>query len=145
MKICSRCKESKPESDFGKSSKAKDGLQWHCRPCKAELHKLNRDARMVSIKASQQRRIEAGRDYVVNYLREHPCVDCGLSDLRVLEFDHVRGEKVDGVARLVRQAYRLEAIIAEIEKCEVRCRNCHTIKTYERLGGSWHNDFILPL
>lgn len=144
MKVCSRCKETKPVSEFGKSSKAKDGLQWHCRTCKSELHRLNHDARMVSIKASQQKRIEAGREYVVEYLRENPCVDCGVSDIRVLEFDHVRGEKRNGVATLVQQAYSLEVIQAEIAKCEVRCRNCHVIKTYERLGGSWHDRFILP-
>lgn len=144
MKTCSRCKVEKSHSEFGKSAKAKDGLQWHCRTCKSELHKANHSARMVSIKASQDRRVKAGREYVAEYLGEHPCVDCGITDIRVLEFDHVR-DKINGVAQLVRQGYSLAAIKTEIEKCEVRCRNCHTIKTYERIGGSWHDNFILPL
>ena len=33
----------------------------------------------------------------------------------------------------------LEKLIAEVKKCEIRCRNCHAIKTYERLGGSWRD------
>lgn len=70
------------------------------------------------------------------------CVDCGLRDIRVLEFDHVRGQKVESIGVMVRRGYALEAIRAEIAKCEVRCRNCHVIATLSRLGRSWHDDFI---
>ncbi len=32
-KICGNCKENKPRSEFTKCSRAKDGLQWHCKVC----------------------------------------------------------------------------------------------------------------
>lgn len=80
------------------------------------------------------------RVYVVEYLLQHPCVDCGETDLRVLEFDH-RGDvpKRLGVGRLVSGGtWGLEAVIREIAKCDVRCANCHrkrTIGTPEWFAG----------
>lgn len=39
--------------------------------------------------------------------------------------------------QLVRNGFRIAIIAAEIDRCDVRCRNCHAIVTYERMGGSW--------
>jgi hypothetical protein len=53
----------------------------------------------------------------------------------VLEFDHVRGDKLNSVSVL---AYSLGAslkrIQTEIDKCEVRCANCHRRKTARQFG-----------
>ena len=70
------------------------------------------------------------------------CKDCGNSDIRVLEFDHVRGTKVASVGSMVRRGRALAAIRAEIAKCEVRCRNCHAIATITRNGSSWHDAYL---
>ena len=72
------------------------------------------------------------RIFVENYLLEHPCVDCGIKDTRVLEFDHVRGKKDGNISHAVNQIWSLEKLIKEIDKCEVRCANCHRIVTKER-------------
>lgn len=32
-KFCTKCLEIKPKSEFYRNSRAKDGLQWTCRPC----------------------------------------------------------------------------------------------------------------
>ena len=80
--------------------------------------------------------IEDNQKRLADYLRRHPCVDCGQTDIRVLEFDHVRGNKTLEVAKLLDRAISWSAIEAEIAKCEVRCANCHRIKTNER-GGWW--------
>ena len=79
------------------------------------------------------------REYIVPLLAEG-CVDCGNTDIRVLEFDHVRGVKVDNVTSMLKDA-SFERIQAELAKCEVRCRNCHVIVTYQRRGGSWHDSY----
>jgi hypothetical protein len=39
MKVCSKCKEEKDESEFCKDIHNKDGLHGHCKNCKAEYQK----------------------------------------------------------------------------------------------------------
>lgn len=41
--------------------------------------------------------------------------------------------------RLVRDGFSRRVVAAEIEKCDVRCRNCHAIATYERMGKNWRS------
>lgn len=72
------------------------------------------------------------------YLLKNPCVDCGQTDIRVLEFDHVHGNKSASITNLLKNAAPWSSIEAEIAKCEVRCVNCHRIKTGER-GGWWRH------
>ena len=77
---------------------------------------------------------EKKRVVVLEYLKRHPCVDCGESDPVVLEFDHVRGEKKAGISKMLTNKVPLKTLLAEIAKCEVRCANCHRRKTYRE----WH-------
>lgn len=74
------------------------------------------------------------RRFVYQYLAAHPCVDCGESNVLVLEFDHVRGTKKNDVAHMVHGSHSLETLRREIAKCEVRCANCHRIATAKRSG-----------
>ena len=68
------------------------------------------------------------------------CIDCGITDDRVLEFDHVIGDKVSSVKRLADSLASLDRIKTEIRKCKVRCCNCHRIKTQTQLG--WRKDWV---
>ena len=79
------------------------------------------------------------REYINDYLKSHPCVDCGISDRRVLEFDHVRGIKFGNVSKSIGECWNLQRLSDEIEKCEVRCCNCHRIKTRERIDYNKNN------
>jgi hypothetical protein len=71
------------------------------------------------------------REFIDNYLLQHPCIDCGNTDIRILEFDHVRGIKKDGVKVLSGRSQSLDTIKTEISKCEVRCPNCHTLRHWK--------------
>ena len=82
-------------------------------------------------KNKNQRIRNRNKKFLKDYLLEHPCVDCGFSDVRALEFDHVHGEKKKEVARLATDGVGLATLQKEIDKCEVRCANCHRIKTVE--------------
>lgn len=64
------------------------------------------------------------------------CTDCGYNRCaEALDFDHVKGNKVLGVTRLA-QSTDWEAVLKEIEKCVVRCSNCHREKTATRRKSS---------
>ena len=87
---------------------------------------------MERIRRNDALRAAANRANVLAYLQTHACVDCGVSDPLVLEFDHVRGVKRMDVSRLVAAGYPWPAIEEEIAKCEVRCANCHRRVTHVR-------------
>ena len=75
---------------------------------------------------------ERNLNYIKNYLSNNPCVDCGNNNIVVLEFDHVRGEKKYNVSDMYRGGYSLAIIQKEIDKCDVRCANCHRQITHLR-------------
>ena len=77
---------------------------------------------------------DRNRDLAYEYLSTHPCVDCGEADPVVLDFDHVDpAKKLWAVGKMLsRQAS--PAIEREIAKCEVRCANCHRIRTATQFG-----------
>jgi hypothetical protein len=52
----------------------------------------------------------------------------------VLQFDHVRGTKVDTISGLIADRASLKRIESEIAKCEIRCANCHSRKTARERG-----------
>jgi len=69
----------------------------------------------------------------VSFIKElYGCIDCGEDNPVVLDFDHVRGEKKNNISDMVNQSYCFETIQKEIDKCEVRCSNCHRKVTHER-------------
>ena len=65
------------------------------------------------------------RVLVDQFLANHPCVDCGKDDPDVLDFDHVKGIKIKNVSEMITDTSTLEQLVDEIDKCEVRCANCH--------------------
>ena len=138
MKKCAHCKEFKHLDEYAYSNKILKRRQKHCRDC---MRKFNRQSYLRrSEKKKQQvaedkvnRRAEA-KQFIWDYLTTRSCVDCGESDPRVLEFDHVRGKKVDAISNLPNRGFSLDRIQKEIRKCEVRCSNCHRRKTHKERG-----------
>ena len=72
------------------------------------------------------------RDFVKSIKEISECIDCGENNPLVLDFDHVRGDKVLAISDMVNRAYGINSISEEMEKCEVRCANCHRIITEKR-------------
>ena len=75
------------------------------------------------------------RQELLRYLESHACVDCGESDPVVLEFDHRDARtKSFSVGSVMQRGYSWASVVKEIEKCDVRCANCHRRRTAVQLG-----------
>ena len=61
------------------------------------------------------------------------CIDCGYAaHAAALQFDHTYDNKKANVSDLIRSDYSWKTIKEEIDKCVVRCANCHAIITAYR-------------
>lgn len=139
-KTCLRCGEERDaEKDFSWKNMKKGTRHIWCKDCLAEANRKHyRNNKQIYLERAITRNTlvsEENKRKLYNYLLSHPCVDCGKTDIRCLEFDHVEGEKLDAIFKMLGQSQSWEKIEAEIAKCEVRCANCHRIKTLER--GNW--------
>jgi len=55
---------------------------------------------------------------------ELPCIKCGETDIRCLDFHHRNPDsKILAVASMIRHSRK--KILEEIKKCDVLCANCH--------------------
>lgn len=136
MRRCGRCGARKPPDEFAWRRRARDQRDNYCRPCRATYkreHYARNKRRYIDSANRRTKRIVAERTaYLVAFLREHPCVDCGESDPIVLEFDHLRDKKF-GIGQGMRDR-PWQDVLAEIEKCDVVCANCHRRRTNQRGG-----------
>ncbi|ROR67261.1 hypothetical protein [Agrococcus jenensis] len=142
MKRCARCLAERPIEDFNRSPKNKDGRHSYCRACQKAHYRANAVRHKANVRRTSKARRQQALDAIMVRFSAG-CVDCGSSDIRVLEFDHVRGTKVASVSSMVRRGRALSIIQAEIAKCDVRCRNCHAIVTIKRRGSSWHDAYMM--
>lgn len=113
-----------------------------CKYCQSELSRFhyqnNKQAYKARSSARKTQILIENKPRLYAYLTSHPCIDCGQIDIRLLEFGHVYGQKSAEISDLLRQGFSWATIETEITKCEIRCANCHRIKTFEQRG-SWRN------
>lgn len=82
--------------------------------------------------AKSKRKQRIKRADIAKEKKNVPCADCGIKyPSYVMDFDHVRGDKIHKVSHLVLHGTR-ESVEEEIKKCEVVCANCHRVRTHER-------------
>jgi hypothetical protein len=137
LRSCRVCNETKPLTEFPFRSLARQTRQWICLSCQRQYTKVwyqqNRRKHIAAARVRRDREAQSLRLRIRDYLRDHPCVDCGEADPDVLDFDHLRDKRAD-VSRLVHGAVAWDLVAAEIAKCEVRCANCHRRRTANVLG-----------
>jgi hypothetical protein len=134
LKKCTDCEEYKELSAFNKNRAKKDGLGTKCRDCmkiyRKNHYQNNKDSYIADIMVRRRARKKIVVEKLLQYFLDNPCVDCGISDPRVLEFDHRDpAEKSRNVSEMLGGDWNWEVTLEEISKCDVRCANCHRIRT----------------
>jgi hypothetical protein len=134
VKTCTRCGETKPLDQFPPRRRGQSRLQSWCRACFATNnaryyleHHATQKARLLRNTVARR---EENKRRAIEYLAGHPCVDCGEPDVVVLQFDHLR-DKTANVSALINGGATWARIEREIAKCDVRCANCHRLRTAE--------------
>lgn len=133
---CTKCGALKRITDFAYRDKSRGSRRTNCRSCSS------RYSRDYYLRASGQRKLPTHQrnqrkrcfNEVVEYLRNHPCVECGETNPVLLDFDHRdQATKVADVAWLLARG-SIGDLRAEVAKCDVRCANCHRRRTARQLG-----------
>ena len=138
-KRCSTCHRQRPLSEFNKRARAKDGLQARCRECARTWYAANAEAHKRNVRLRNERLRREARLLLSAYLQEHPCVDCGERDLRVLDLDHEDPSgKTAAVGRMIVDSFSWARIEQEIAKCSVRCASCHRRRT-STMAADWRS------
>lgn len=129
---CPKCKILKDLSFFHKHKDR--NIQTYCKECRKKIDKecwikfSKNPEKMEKKKQYKDFRKQEARKYIFEYLKYHPCIDCGIADPIVLTFDHLNNKKFD-IGAASGGKFPLNALKEEIEKCVVRCSNCHLRKT----------------
>ena len=140
-KACTVCGIIKPLADYYFQRVAKNQLHSQCKDCyKAKRKKFAvehyakyGDAYRERARIRKRRMKRQRQDQLYAYLAGKSCLHCGVSDIRVLGFDHINpSTKKFTIARGVCGAYAWDIILAEIAKCRILCSNCHRIRTAEQ-------------
>jgi L-lysine 2,3-aminomutase len=142
-KTCTKCKIDKNIDQFRKRSKSKDGHESSCKDCRRAYDNssyASNEDRKLQIRQSAARQRIARAKWYREILSERCCIDCGQNDPELIEFDHVSGKKVSGVAIMVHNGAPVSAIMEEIDKCVVRCLYCHRKKSIRTLG--WYASLV---
>lgn len=144
-KACTKCGVVYSLDHFNKKG---SGRSTRCKKCVAEYYRnyyhSNPERKQYLIarnKANSALDWEEAKKLVLSAF-ESGCVDCGETDIRVLEFDH-KGDKEFNVSSLMRMN-SLEKLKNEIAKCEVVCANHHRIRTAKQFG-TWRHGHVYPL
>jgi len=145
VKTCSRCSEEKSLDDFSWQNKTKGKKQAWCKSCAVE-HRMEKYYQNYEAEREQRDKwkkvtSDRNRALVLAHLQANPCVDCEEADILVLEFDHRDPETKEACVSERMNSWSAKKLQFEIDKCDIRCRNCHAKRT-ARQRGSWRLEHI---
>ena len=145
-KECAKCHILKPLSEFNFKNKKLGRLNARCKSCTRKdirnAYYKNREYYLdYRAKINHSKRIKISQ-FIHEFLLHNPCIDCGVAEPEVLHFDHIHGQKKMEISKMRNGRYSLQAVVDEINKCVVRCANCHARKTAAEQG--WYKYLFAP-
>ena len=147
MKICSKCKLTKLETEYFVKDKKKGRLHAECKNCYREHRKVYYQEHYQKYGDEYRLRAKKRRDIIradlksrmKKYLCDKKCEMCGENDIVVLDFDHIIPKnKSFSIASGIRNGKNWDDILKEIKKCRILCANCHRRVTAKQ--NDWYRD-----
>lgn len=125
-KICTKCGEEKPLTEFNFKNKAKQKRQSQCKECQRarerELYNTSyREKNKDKYNKNRRCRREKMRD-IINNTKRQGCAICRELDVCCLDFHHLRDKEFEVSTGT---EVSLDRLLAEIDKCIILCANCH--------------------
>ena len=131
MRLCPCCGIKKEEGEYNKK---RTGLQPYCKVCQRERARKqyadNKEHQKKTIQRGKKARQISSHKYMLELFKSG-CVDCGITDPEVLEWDHLR-DKDQLISKLLAEGSSKERLDKELVKCDLVCANCHKKRTYKR-------------
>ena len=136
---CLSCKHPWPLTPeyWHRRQSSPDGFQARCKGCNnAAVKKWQEDNRPRYLQ-TQREHVSPLRAEVIQFKEDNPCADCRVFFPYVaMSFDHPPGaDKAGDVSKMAKGNGHLSGrarLLAEIEKCDLVCLNCHALRTHER-------------
>ncbi len=135
--LCNKCQKYKYITEFSFKDKKKNIRKKICKDChslyRKEHYLQNKDKYIAKARNWNRKQKEILSKYLFDRLSKSQCIDCNEKDILVLEFDHLQNKKL-GIAEMYKNRYSLQKVEEEINKCVIRCANCHRRKTAKETG-----------
>lgn len=143
MKVCSKCGQNKPFSEYFVRDKTTGRLHAQCKGCYknsrknfyAEHYAKYRALYLNRAKVRRERLRTEFRTKMLEYLSSKSCQECGEADIRVLELDHLDPKmKSFNISQAVKLGHSWATVLTEVDKCQVLCANCHKRRTAQQFN-----------
>lgn len=129
-KVCQKCGEVKSIDNFSIRKKSPDGFRQWCKECDNAAQKIQYANNKKYYLDRNRIRRAAMSKWIREYKEGKPCFMCGgIFPYYVMDFNHIKlSTKKFNLGHGAKQS--LNAVKAEIAKCELLCANCHRVHTY---------------
>ncbi len=130
IKFCALCQAKVEEGNSQKT-------QSYCKACMSsyfkEYYGQRKDHYLKVTNENRRRRHSDWRRQIAE-LKSKPCYDCGKTyPPFCMDFDHLEREfKVAAIPVMISSNASRERILAELEKTEIVCANCHRKREHQR-------------
>lgn len=146
LKVCTKCGEAKPVTEYSKNSHTKDKLHSYCKTCASAIYKAWREANAEKRRAYMKQWHADNLEYENRYAREKYQNDEQYRQ-HVLDWQKSHPEE-RRKQKMRRRARKLEAggshtaedIKAQLHRQKGKCYYCH-----KKVGTDYHVDHIVPL
>lgn len=125
-KICTKCGQEKPLTEFNFKNKSKGVYQSQCRSCKNEqarqLYQTKYKERYLPRLKENKKKHRKQIHNLLEQIKSKGCCICGETDTCCLDFHHLYDKDFQ---ISYGQDVSFERLFTELEKCILVCSNCH--------------------